>query len=188
MNNIRISYLFLTIIISLLVFASSASARFHPYMSDEVAPAAVCPGQTASGLSVEEEIGVMFCLTNYARSVNDRAPLELSRSLGYAAESKSGDILTCDQFSHEACGHPFTFWDQRFGYLKGCWKAGENIAWGTGTYANVREIFVAWLQSPEHHANILGPYKEIGIAVKVGELEGHAGAAVWTQSFGSHEC
>jgi len=46
----------------------------------------------------------------------------------------------------------------------------------------------AWLESPEHHANILGPYKEIGIGVNVGELEGREGAAVWTQDFGSHKC
>jgi hypothetical protein len=82
------------------------------------------------------------------------------------------------RFSHEACGRPFTFWDQRYGYLKGCWKAAENIAWGTGEYSSLRAIFTAWLESSEHRANILGSYREIGIGVNVGELEGNEGAAV----------
>jgi uncharacterized protein YkwD len=170
-----------------LVLAPAASARvaFHP---NEVAPAAVCPGQAVEGMSAEEQVGVMFCMTNYARSVNGLAPLSQSRLLGRAAEGKSGDILGCDEFSHEACGRPFTFWDKKYGYLKGCWKAAENIAWGTGGYATVGAIFTAWLQSTDHHENILGPYREVGIGVEVGELEGNEGAAVWTQDFGSHRC
>jgi uncharacterized protein YkwD len=185
--NKPISYLLLTVAIS-LIFASAASARSIPFRSEEVAPLAACPGQTAAELSAEEQVAVMHCMTNYARSVNRLAPLSESRTLEHAAEEKSSDILTCDDFTHEACGRPFQFWDQRFGYLKGCWKAGENIAWGTGEYSTVRAIFTAWLESPEHHANILGPYKEIGIALQVGDLEGNEGAAVWTQDFGSHKC
>jgi uncharacterized protein YkwD len=182
-----ISYLVLTVLVS-LVFASAASARSFPFRGDEVAPAAVCPGQTATELSGEEQAAVMLCMTNYARSVNRLAPLSGSRQLQHAAEQKSSDILTCDDFTHEACGRPFQYWDQRFGYLKGCWKAGENIAWGTGTYSTVGAIFTAWLESPEHHANILGPYREVGIALRVGDLEGNEDAAVWTQDFGSHKC
>jgi uncharacterized protein YkwD len=166
--------------------AAGASARGG--VAAEVAPQEVCPGQTAPGLSAAAQSEVMLCMTNYARSVNGLGKLVTSKPLGAAAVAKSNDILGCDEFSHEACGHPFTFWDQRYGYLKGCWKAAENIAWGTGEYSSVRAIFTAWLESPEHHANILGPYKEVGIAMNVGELEGNEGAAVWTQDFGSHKC
>ena len=171
-----------------LALAPAASARSILFHASEVAPAPVCPGQTTEGMSVEEQVNVMFCMTNYARSVNGLAPLTQSRPLGMAAEGKSSDILGCDEFSHEACGRPFTFWDKKYGYLKGCWKAGENIAWGTGTYSTVGSIFTAWLQSPEHHENILGPYSEIGIGLRVGNLEGNEEAAVWTQDFGSHKC
>jgi uncharacterized protein YkwD len=76
---------------------------------------------------------------------------------------------------------------KRSGYLAArCWRAGENIAWGTGDYASVRSIFVDWLHSPEHRANLLGRYSQIGIALSVGNLEGHRKAHVWTQDFGSH--
>jgi len=171
-----------------LVFAPGAGARSVAFHAGEVAPGAVCPGQAVAGLSAEEQVGVMLCMTNYARSVNGLPALSQSRQLGMAAAGKSGDILGCDEFSHEACGRPFTFWDKKYGYLRGCWKAGENIAWGTGQYSTVGAIFTAWLQSPEHHQNILGPYKEVGIGLQVGDLEGNEEAAVWTQDFGSHKC
>ena len=189
------SYLALTIAALALIFAPGASAKSTAistrdvvFNAEEIAGPESCPGQTDEGLSGQEEVRVMLCMTNYARSFNGLGPLKPSGKLSRAAERKSNDILTCDQFSHEACGRPFTFWDQRFGYLKGCWKAGENIAWGTGSFATVRSIFTAWLESPEHHANILGRYMEIGIAFQVGDLEGNEGAAVWTQDFGSHNC
>jgi len=195
----RLSYLVLAAVaVAALVFAAGASARSagngaraqksFSFSGEEVAPASTCPGQTATDLSAEEQVGVMFCLTNYARGVNGLSPLAPSRQLGRAAEQKSADIVGCDEFSHEACGRPFQFWIQRYGYLKGCWRAAENIAWGTGSYATVGSIFTAWLESPEHHENILGPYREIGIGVRDGEVEGEENAAVWTQDFGSHKC
>jgi len=197
--RIRFSYLvFASVAVAALVFAGAASARgiskgpraqqSFAFSSEEVAPASTCPGQTATGLSAEEQAGVMFCMTNYARAAHGLAPLALNRQLGRAAEQKSADIVSCDEFSHEACGRPFQFWIQRYGYLKGCWRAAENIAWGTGSYATVGSIFTAWLESPEHHANILGPYREIGIGMRDGEVEGEEDAAVWTQDFGSHKC
>jgi uncharacterized protein YkwD len=169
-----------------LTFASGADAR--GFRTGEVAPIETCPGQTTPGLTPAAQAEIMLCMTNFARGVNGLKPMVPNTQLGHAAEAKSADILNCDEFSHEACGRAFTFWDQRYGYLKGCWKAAENIAWGTGTFSTVRAIMTAWLESPEHHANILGPYKEIGIAFAVGNLEGNEGAAVWTQDFGSHKC
>jgi len=197
--RIRFSYLvFASVAVAALVFAGAASARgiskgpraqqSFAFSSEEVAPASTCPGQTATALSAEEQAGVMLCMTNYARAAHGLAPLALNRQLGRAAEQKSADIVSCDEFSHEACGRPFQFWIQRYGYLKGCWRAAENIAWGTGSYATVGSIFTAWLESPEHHANILGPYREIGIGLRDGEVEGEEDAAVWTQDFGSHKC
>jgi len=184
----RLLPILILVAISSLLFAAAASARAVGYRSSELAPVEVCPNQTDPELSAEEQAAVMLCMTNFARSTNGLRPLRLSAQLGHAAEQKSSDILGCDEFSHEACGRSFTFWDQRFGYLRGCWKAAENIAWGTGSLSTVRAIFNAWLESPEHHANILGPYKEIGIGLQVGALEGNEGAAVWTQDFGSHKC
>ena len=174
--------------VALFALASATDASARGFRAAEIAPVSSCPNQTTPGLPAAAQVEVMLCMTNFARAANGLGPLTGSSPLARAAEGKSHDIIGCDEFSHEACGRAFTFWDQRYGYLKGCWKAAENIAWGTGSYSTVRAIMTAWLESPEHHANILGPYKEIGIAVQVGDVEGEEEAAVWTQDFGSHGC
>jgi uncharacterized protein YkwD len=180
--------LVLLLVLATMAFATTSMASAGGSVAAEIAPEGTCPNQTAAGLSPTAQAEVMLCMTNYARAANGLPKLTASKQLGSAAVAKSSDIVGCDEFSHEACGRPFTYWAQRYGYLKGCWKAAENIAWGTGQYSSAREIFIAWIESPEHHANILGPYKEIGIGLQVGSIEGHEGAAVWTQDFGSHKC
>jgi uncharacterized protein YkwD len=193
------SILLLTVTAALILSASAGAKGAHTARLDtagtalvfsaaEVAPEEACPNQTNLDLSAEEQASVVLCMTNYARAVNGLAPFKVNSQLDRAASQKSIDILGCGEFSHYACGRNFTFWDQKFGYLKGCWKVAENIAWGTGTFGTVRSTVTRWLESTEHHENILGPYKEIGIGVRDGRLEGFEGAAVWTQSFGSHQC
>jgi uncharacterized protein YkwD len=195
----RTSILLLAVAAALILSATASARGVHSARSNtvatppafspaEVAPEEACPNQTSPGLSFEEQASVVLCMTNYARGYNGLAPLKQNTQLGRAAGQKSIDILGCDEFTHYACGRNFYFWAQKFGYLKGCWKVAENIAWGTGSYATVRSIVTRWLESTEHHENILGPYKEIGIGLRVGELEGYEGAAVWTQTFGSHQC
>lgn len=65
-------------------------------------------------------------------------------------------------------------------------EGGENLAWGTEELGSVRAIFSAWIHSPDHLENILGPFSQIGIGVKVGNLSGYSGVHLWTQEFGSH--
>ena len=150
-----------------------------------VAPASACPGAGPRAPARAQE-AAMLCLTNFARRHRGLAPLDGSSKLDRAARLKSADIIRCDAFSHEACGRDFTYWMQRVGYIpEGCWRAGENIAWGTGSYATVRSIFGAWMRSAGHRENILGSFSEIGIGLRVGGLEGNEGAHVWTQEFGS---
>ncbi|HVW47934.1 MAG TPA: CAP domain-containing protein [Solirubrobacterales bacterium] len=167
-----------------VLFAGSAQAR---RLSTLVAPPSACPHQTDLGDSPAVQERAMLCLTDYARRHDGLGRLGDAADLDRSAGKKSGDIIRCDNFSHEACGRRFTYWMQRSGYLAArCWRAGENIAWGTGSYATVRSIFLAWLHSPEHRANLLGRYSSIGIALRIGGLEGHREAHVWTQDFGSH--
>jgi uncharacterized protein YkwD len=166
------------------LIAGSAQAR---RLSALVAPPSVCPNQTDLGDSSAVQEQAMHCMTNFARRHDGLGQFGDAGALDRSATRKTGDILRCDSFSHYACGRQFTYWMQRSGYLASrCWRAGENIAWGTGSAGTVRSIFVAWLHSPEHRANLLGRYSQIGIALSVGTLEGHHGAHVWTQDFGSH--
>jgi uncharacterized protein YkwD len=167
-----------------LVAGSSASALAAG--GTLVAPAAVCSQPPlAAGAAAQEE--AMVCFTNYARAKAGLGALEATQQLTESAAAKAGDILTCDSFSHYACGREFTYWMRQDGYLStACWRAGENLAWGVGEYGTVASIFRAWLRSPEHRANILGDFSQVGIDLSVGRLEGDFGVHVWAAHFGSH--
>jgi uncharacterized protein YkwD len=153
-----------------------------------LAPASACPGQGDPDAPSAVQARAMHCLTNFARRGHGLPVLVAAAVLDRAAAQKSADILRCDEFSHEACGRPFTYWMERFGYLRSCGGAGENIAWGNGELGSPRKIFAAWMRSSGHRQNILGSFDQIGIGLRVGSLEGVAGAHVWTQDFGSHDC
>ncbi len=127
----------------------------------------------------------MACLTNYAREQRGLRPFAEVPALDRSAGRKSADILRCDSFSHTACGRDFTHWIRRSGYAPGsCWSAGENIAWGSGGLGTVRSIFRSWMGSSGHRANILSAgFRDLGVGLTVGSLEGYPDAHVWTQHF-----
>ncbi len=167
-----------------LVFAASAQAL---RVSRLVAPTSVCKNQGDSDAPASVQEQAMRCLTNYARSRAHRGRFGKVRKLDRSAGMKSRDIVRCDSFSHSACGRDFTYWMRRVGYLRTrCWRAGENIAWGSGSgYASPRAIFFAWMRSPAHRANILSrSFDQIGIGLRIGPMGGYSRAHVWTQHFG----
>jgi uncharacterized protein YkwD len=175
-----------------IVFAALVAAVLAPSagamnLQRLIAPTTVCAEQTDPQASVARQEQAMRCMTNFARGHTGMGGLAEARDLDRSARDKSDDILRCDSFSHYACGRQFTYWMERVGYIPArCWRAGENIAWGSGKLGTVRSIFRAWIHSPEHRANILGSYSQIGVGLKVGRLAGHADVNVWTQHFGSH--
>lgn len=181
MTRVPILCVFAALLGAALASPSAASAA--PGL---IAPPPACPNQAKPGAAISVQVKAMRCMTNYARERQGQAELATIPALDRAARRKSADILRCDQFDHEACGRPFTYWMERFGYLGGgCAAAGENIAWGTGSLGSVRSIFTAWMRSPGHRANILGAFEDLGIGLRIGSLEGHRRAHVWTQDFGS---
>ncbi|HVV90905.1 MAG TPA: hypothetical protein VHB53_10465 [Solirubrobacterales bacterium] len=170
----------------LVIALSAGSAQARP-LSSLVAPPSACPDQNDPEDSPAVQEQAMRCMTNFAREHDGLAGLGDAAGLDHSAVHRNRDMIRCDSFSHYACGRRFTYWIQRSGYLAArCWRVGENIAWGTGSDGTVRAIFVAWLHSPEHRANLLGHFSQIGIALTVGTLEGNPDAHVWTQDFGSH--
>jgi len=178
----------LSLAVALLGLALALPAAAGAAGSDLIAPASACPKQTDPSLPAAKQVQTMRCMVNYARQRRGKPALAGLAALDRAARRKADDILRCDQFDHEACGRGFTFWIERVGYGGRCTALGENIAWGTGSLASVRNIFSAWIRSPGHRANILGGFEEIGIGLRVGTLEGSRGAHVWTQEFGSRSC
>jgi uncharacterized protein YkwD len=165
-------------------FAGTAQARS---LNALIAPTSVCANQQQSSDPAPMQVQAMRCMTNFARRHAGLSDLGNAAGLDGSAADKNSDIIRCDDFSHYACGRQFTYWIQRSGYLAApCWRAGENIAWGTHSMATVRSIFVAWIHSPEHRVNILGRYSQVGTALQVGRLHHSKLVHVWTQDFGSH--
>jgi uncharacterized protein YkwD len=171
-------------VLVVLLAAVGAAVLTGPASAGFASARASTSCSTHAGLNAPSGVQerVMLCLTNRARRDRGLPELVAARPLSAAADHKSADILRCDEFSHEACGRPFTYWMDRFGF-RGCTE-GENIAWGTGPLGSVRSIFRAWMHSPGHRENILGPYEQIGIGLRTGSLEGNSGAHVWSQDFG----
>jgi uncharacterized protein YkwD len=174
------------------VLAALACAALVPSagamdLSRLIAPGSVCANQDTLDASVAVQEQAMRCMTDFARQRMGMAGLVNADELDRSAADKARDILRCDDFSHTACGRSFTYWMQRVGYIPArCWRVGENLAWGTSNFGTVGSIFRAWIHSPEHRANILGRYTQIGTALDVGSLEGQQGVHVWIQHFGSH--
>lgn len=174
--------LILLAVIAAALLTTTATASAAGLM----APSSICP-PTKLSASTEAQEQAMLCLTNYARAEYGEGQLEATGELEQSANEKAEDIFRCDSFSHNACGREFSYWIRATGYMSnGCWRVGENLAWGSGEYGSVSSIFRAWLRSPEHRANILGDFSQVGISVDSGSLEGHSRTRVWTQHFGLH--
>jgi uncharacterized protein YkwD len=127
----------------------------------------------------------MGCMHNHVRSKRGLPPLVTRRQLTNAAGAKSADIVRCQEFAHEACGRDTFYWTKRSGYASGCWGAGENIAWGSGSLGSVRAIMSAWLHSDAHRRNMFrSPYGDKGVGLVKGTFNGYRGSQVWTAQFG----
>jgi uncharacterized protein YkwD len=179
-----------------LVLAASASASLRSNalagkpaaLRVLSAPSASCAGADDPNATIGLQKSAMTCLLNYARSQAGVGRLSEYNKLDGSADNKAGDILRCNQFSHDACGRDFTYWMRRAGYMNAkCWWAGENLAWGTGSLGSARSIMQAWLRSPEHRANLLSTnFSQYGISLRVGGLSGNSNAHVWVNHFGRH--
>ena len=121
----------------------------------EVATEQVCPGQA----NVAQTAAVLTCLTAHARRFHGLTATIASGTLMAAAGAKAGDMRTCG-YGHTACGRAANYWLAAKGYAGRC--SGENIAAGQ---RSPREVFIAWMSSPGHRANILNPsYRDLGVA------------------------
>jgi len=167
-----------------LLLAPTGSASAHHYDS-LLAPSSVCPGQTDTRRLVDDQERTMRCMHNHVRSKRGLPALITRSQLTSAARGKSADIVRCQEFVHEACGRDIFYWTKRSGYASGCWGAGENIAWGSGSLGSVRAIMSAWLHSDPHRRNMFRPsYRDKGVGLVKGTFEGYRGSQVWTAQFG----
>lgn len=125
--------------------------------------------KTGDVLGTEANITVtgLFNQTNVAREQNGVKPLNLNEKLNHAAFLKAKDMLSRQYWSHTSPDgvEPWKwFADAGYNYN----EAGENLAKG---FSTTSAIITAWLNSPEHKANIIkSNYRDVGFAVVSGKL------------------
>lgn len=117
---------------------------------------------------------------NQTRQSVGLQPLAQNEKLDAAAQMKAQNMVANNYFAHTSpSGITPWYWFSQVGYK---YKyAGENLAIG---FFDSAEVYNAWLNSPEHKANIVNPhYTEVGTAVLSGF--GNNNTIVVVQEFGS---
>lgn len=168
---------------ALLVPSSSQAATLGTY-DHLLAPSTTCANQTTTSLAVSTQVAAMHCMTNYARTRSGLKPLTRVSQLDWSATKKAQDIVSCNSFSHTACGRTFDYWIKQSGWRGSRW--GENIAWGSdsGGRSTPRSIMRTWLHSDGHRLNILkSGFSQLGVGLVRGPFKGYP-AGVWVQHFG----
>jgi uncharacterized protein YkwD len=128
----------------------------------------------------------LFLEINQVRRAHGLHVLHIAPGLRTAAQNHSNDMVNRDYFSHTSPTGSTLY--RRVVYsgftTSGSWGAGENLAWGTGSYGSPRTTVRMWLASPEHRANLLSrSWGWVGIGRRSGRFLGHGGAVVWTVDF-----
>ncbi|MEK7076641.1 MAG: CAP domain-containing protein [Patescibacteria group bacterium] len=134
-------------------------------------------GSTAATLAAEKILEA----TNRERVSTGIKPIIAEKRLNDAASKKISDMIAKNYFAHVSPdGKGAGEWVGVAGYRY--ILIGENLA--MGNFKDEEDLVTAWMASPGHRANILNPkFKEIGIAVKKGIIEGTS-ALIAVQIFG----
>jgi uncharacterized protein YkwD len=154
---------------------------------------AACAGADAmpSAANASKVRNATLCLLNKQRRAHGLSKLRTNGKLRSAAADYSRLMVRLRFFDHVSpSGSTLQSRVQSTHYLDGArsWAIGENIAWGTGSFATPRSIVRSWMHSPGHRANILnGGFRDIGIGIATGapvSHQGAAGGATYTTDFG----
>jgi hypothetical protein len=123
----------------------------------------------------------IITLTNQKRAENGLQALSFNSQLASAAGAKAGNMFAENYWAHNSPSGktPWSFVSSAgYHYI----YAGENLA---RDFSDAGAVVNAWMNSPSHRENLLDKnFKEIGVAVADGKLDGHDGILV-VQMFGS---
>jgi uncharacterized protein YkwD len=155
--------------ITLLAAATTAAAA----VAAPTANAAQCTGADVKPTHANVRLvrHATLCLLNVQRRSHGLRALRGNRRLRHAASPYAHLMATHDFFSHQTASSTPLSRIRRTGYLRGArrWTVGENLAWGTGSFATPRQTVRGWMHSPGHRANILnGSFRHIGIGIAPG--------------------
>jgi uncharacterized protein YkwD len=147
----------------LLVIGVGLISLAQPATGPQLALAAGDCTVPAGDESVDADESKMLSLINQYRSENGAPALTMSVTLNRAAAWMSRDQAQMGKMSHtDSLGRSLN-------RLADCgytlYPAGENVAWGTGSFATAQSTFDGWRGSDGHNRNMLSPgFKAAGIA------------------------
>jgi uncharacterized protein YkwD len=170
---------------------SQGARRTTVVLAVAVVAAAAHTGPAAAGgqaacAATAPVLETLRCLINDVRAERGLAPVRASHVLSRSARLRGNAIARCRHFSHTPCGQRFATVFQQAGYAQGRYTVGENLAWGTGTYASPEQTVRRWLASPGHRAVLLSPrWRELGAFVfGAPNLFAPGQNRVWVAQFG----
>src|SRR4051794_2608973 len=149
------------------VFACSAAAA-TPRAS---AAASGCAGATlqptaSDGATVDS---ATLCLVNAIRGAHHLHALHANGQLAKVASSQVASMIRWDYFAdvRPSGQTPLSLVGvMRYPAHSAGFAVGQNIAWGTGSFASPEHIVSEWMASPPHRAIILtSGYRDAGVAV-----------------------
>jgi uncharacterized protein YkwD len=122
----------------------------------------------------------MLCVINVERTTRGLAPLRAQGALASVAGRYAREMVQAGFFDHTSpAGSTMLSRIRTTSYLTGAatWFVGENIGWGSGTFAAPAAMVDAWMRSPGHRANLLDTrFRDIGIGIASGAPEPNDGA------------
>ncbi len=127
------------------------------------------------------QVNALIDETNQNRVANGLPALQVNPLLMAAAQEKVNDMTTKGYFAHTSPqGLTPWYWFENVGYSFS--YAGENLA---VNFADSQDVTNAWMNSPEHRANILDTnYTQIGMAAAQGVFNGQPATYV-VEEFGT---
>jgi uncharacterized protein YkwD len=153
----------LTLLLALSVLGAAPAARA------QADPGQSCPDgdlQPAAD-TIQRVDAAIVCLLSGQRQAQGVAAFSRNPHLDHSAAFQSADMVNHHYFAHEAGDRP-TLLERVLGsgYFIGA-TAGlyaEDLAVGPTVEATARNVVSAWMQSPDHRANILDTrLREVGI-------------------------
>jgi uncharacterized protein YkwD len=113
------------------------------------------------GYATDMSVSSLLTDTNQVRSAHGSSQLHLNAQLDQAAQAKANDMAARNYWSHITPDGttPWSFITaSQYTYE----SAGENLAYG---FTGASSVITGWMNSPEHRANLLGDYKDVGFGI-----------------------
>ena len=138
-------------------------------------------GETTGTVPLTSEEQEMLDLVNEERTRESLTPVTWCPALARSATAHSKDMASQNYFDHEDLDGGQVS-DRALAQGYEYQTVGENIAVGQ---RSVKDVMVAWMDSPGHRANIMKPeYRHLGSGVATGDFKGQQ-SIYWTQNFGA---